>query len=112
MVGARDYWACSQDLWNVTTTRQGSLLIDLVGVKSGDLAWRLFLQQKILNVDSVWEKVNQEITKGFESYPPTEKEKEEKRKERAERPRKPQKTAVSVNLGHANRKPARYDPRG
>jgi hypothetical protein len=54
-------------------------------------AWRLFLEQKILNVDKVWPKVNQEIAKGFESYPPTEKEKEEKRKERAEHPPKPQK---------------------
>jgi hypothetical protein len=86
-----DYWAYTYDLWTVTTTREGSLMIDLIDVKRKDLAWRLFLEQKILNVDKVWEKVNQEITKSFESYPPTEKEKEEKRKERAEHPPKPQK---------------------
>jgi hypothetical protein len=86
-----DYWAFNYDLWNATTTTEGSLMIDLIDAKRKDLAWRLLLEQKILNVDKVWEKVNQEITKGFESYPPTEKEKEEKRKERAEHPPKPQK---------------------
>lgn len=86
-----DYWSYTYELWNATTTREGSLMIDLIDVKRKDLAWRLFLEQKILNVDKVWEKVNKEIAKGFESYPPTEKEKEEKRKERAEHPPKPQK---------------------
>jgi hypothetical protein len=86
-----DYWSYTYELWNATTTREGSLMIDLIDVKRKDLAWRLFLEQKILNVDKVWEKVNKEIVKGFESYPPTEKEKEEKRKERAEHPPKPQK---------------------
>ena len=86
-----DYWSYTYELWNATTTREGSLLLDLIDVKRKDLAWRLFLEQKILNVDKVWEKVNKEIAKGFESYPPTEKEKEEKRKERAGHPPKPQK---------------------
>jgi hypothetical protein len=66
-------------------------MIDLIDVKRKDLAWRLFLQQKITNVDKVWQKVDQEIVKGFESFPPTEKEKQEKRKERAEHPPKAQK---------------------
>jgi hypothetical protein len=86
-----DYWAYNYDLWNATTTTKGSLMIDLIDAKRKDLAWRLLLEQKILNVDKVWEKVNQEIAKAFESYPPTEKEKEEKRKERAEHPQKAQK---------------------
>jgi len=34
---------------------------------------------------------NEEILKGFESFPPTKKGKEEKRKERAEHPQKPSK---------------------
>ena len=84
-----DNWSYTYELWSATTTREGSLMIDLIDVKRKDLAWRLFLEQKILNIDKVWPKVNQEITKGFESYPPTEKEKEEKRKERAEHPPKP-----------------------
>jgi len=87
-----EYWAYNYDLWSATTTREGSLMIDLIDVKRKDLAWRLLLEQKIFNVDKVWVKVNQEIAKGFESFPPTEKDKEEKRKERAEHPPKPQKT--------------------
>jgi hypothetical protein len=79
-----DNWAYTYELWYSSVTRDGSLMIDLIDVKRKGLAWRLFLQQKILNVDKVWEKVNQEITKGFEEYPPTEKEKEEIRKEHAE----------------------------
>jgi len=84
-----DNWSYTYELWSATTTREGSLMIDLIDAKKKDLAWRLFLEQKILNIDKVWPKVNQEITKGFESYPPTEKEREEKRKERAEHPAKP-----------------------
>ena len=86
-----DYWAYTYELWNASTTREGSLMIDLIDAKSKQLAWRLYCQQKILNVDKVWPKVNEEISKGFESFPPTEKEKEEKRKERAEHPPKPAK---------------------
>ena len=86
-----DYWAYSYDLWTATVTREGSLMIDLIDVKKKDLAWRLLMEEKILNVDKTWAKVKQEITKAFESYPPTEKQKEEKIKERAEHPPKPQK---------------------
>jgi Domain of unknown function (DUF4136) len=86
-----DDWAYNYDLWSASTSREGSLMIDLIDVKRKDLAWRLFLQQKITNVDKVWQKVDQEIIKGFESFPPTEKEKQEKRKERAEHPPKAQK---------------------
>jgi len=58
-------------------------MIDLIDAKRRDLAWRLFLQQKILNVDKLPEKIDKEIAKGFESYPPTEKDKEEVRNEHA-----------------------------
>jgi hypothetical protein len=85
-----DYWAYNFDLMNAQITDEGSLLIDLIDVKAKDLAWRMYLEQKILKQDEVWKKVNQEINKAFESYPPTEKQKEEKRKERAEHPPKPQ----------------------
>jgi uncharacterized protein DUF4136 len=84
-----DQWAYSYDVWNAATTiREGSLLIDLIDVQRKDLAWRLLLQQKILNVDKIWDKINQEITRAFESFPPTEKEKEEMRKQHADHPPK------------------------
>ncbi len=83
-----DYWAYNFDLMNAQELNEGSLLLDLIDVKAKDLAWRMYLQQKILNQNDVWKKVNQEINKAFESYPPTEKQKVEKRKERAEHPPK------------------------
>jgi hypothetical protein len=86
-----DWWSLSYTLWFTSTTREGSLMIDLIDAKRRDLAWRLFLQQKILNVDKLPEKIDQEIAKGFESYPPTEKDKEEARKEHAKPPKKNQK---------------------
>ncbi|HTQ97173.1 MAG TPA: DUF4136 domain-containing protein [Candidatus Acidoferrum sp.] len=85
-----DYWAYNFDLMNAQITDSGSLLIDLIDVKAKDLAWRMYLEQKVLNQNDVWKKVNEEINKAFESYPPSEKQKEEKRKERAEHPPKPQ----------------------
>jgi Domain of unknown function (DUF4136) len=84
-----DYWAYTFDLMNATNRQGGSLLIDLIDIKRKDLAWRMYLEQKVLNLNNVWTKVNEEITKAFASFPPTEKEKEQKRKERAEHPPKP-----------------------
>ncbi len=78
-----DWWSLQYTLWFTSTTREGSLMIDLIDAKRRDLAWRLFLQEKILNVDKAPEKIEKEIAKGFESYPPTEKDKEEVRKEHA-----------------------------
>lgn len=83
-----DYWAYTFDLMNATNTQGGSLLIDLIDVKKKDLAWRMYLEQKVLNLNDVWTKVNEEIAKAFNSFPPSQKEKEEKRKERAEHPPK------------------------
>ena len=89
-----DWWAWSYTLWMSSTTRDGSLLIDLIDAKRRTLAWRLLLQQKILNVDKMPEKITNEIAEGFKSFPPTEKEKEEIRKEHAkhekEKPKDPQ----------------------
>jgi len=78
-----DWWAWSYTLWMSSTTRDGSLMIDLIDTKRRGLAWRLFLEQKILNVDKMPEKITNEIAEGFKSFPPTEKEKEEIRKEHA-----------------------------
>jgi len=87
-----DWWAWSYTLWYTTTTREGALMIDLIDVARRDLAWRLFLQQKILNVDKLPEKIGAEIAKGFESYPPTEKDKQDARKEHAKHSSKTQKS--------------------
>jgi hypothetical protein len=83
-----DWWSLQYTLWFTSTTREGSLLIDLIDAKRRDLAWRLYLQEKILNINKAPEMIQKEIAKGFESFPPTEKEKEEVRKEHAKPPKK------------------------
>ncbi|MGB7437064.1 MAG: DUF4136 domain-containing protein [Candidatus Acidiferrum sp.] len=84
-----DYWAYTIDLMNAQDIQGGSLLIDLIDVQAKNLAWRVLLEQKVLNANDVWKKVNEELSKAFASFPPSEKQREEKRKERAEHPPKP-----------------------
>jgi hypothetical protein len=84
-----DYWAYTYDLMSAETSLDASLIIDLIDLKRKDLAWRLYLDQKITNDDTLWPKVIGQISKGFESYPPSQKQIAEKRKERAEHPPKP-----------------------
>ena len=84
-----DYWAYTYDLMSAETSLDASLIIDLIDLKRKDLAWRLYLDQKITNDDTIWPKVIEQISKGFESYPPSQKQIAEKRKERAEHPPKP-----------------------
>lgn len=84
-----DYWAYTYDLMSAQTSLEASLIIDLIDLKRKDLVWRLYLEQKIVDDDSIWPKVLGQISKGFESYPPSKKAIEEKRKERAEHPPKP-----------------------
>ena len=84
-----DYWAYTYDLMRSESALDASLVVDLIDAKRKDLAWRLYMEQKIVDDDSIWNKVLNEISKGFESYPPSKKQIEEKRKERAEHPPKP-----------------------
>jgi hypothetical protein len=84
-----DYWAYTYDLMRSESALDASLVIDLIDAKRKNLAWRLYMEQKIVDDDSVWNKVLNEISKGFESYPPSKKQIQEKSKERAEHPPKP-----------------------
>jgi hypothetical protein len=84
------YWAYTYELMSAATVLDGTLTIDLIDPKRKDLAWRLYLEQKIVDNDSIWPGVISGISKAFESYPPTPKQIEEKRKERAEHPPKAQ----------------------
>jgi hypothetical protein len=78
------YWGYMYDTVVATSQRTGSLLLDLIDPHKKDLAWRLYVIRKITNVDKAWKQVNEDFTKGFESYPPSPKEIEEKIKERSE----------------------------
>jgi Domain of unknown function (DUF4136) len=80
------YWARTYQEVSASSRKEGALLIDLVDPKSKTLVWRLYLIHKITTPDKEWKKADDELSKGFESYPPSEKEKEEKQKERAAHP--------------------------
>jgi Domain of unknown function (DUF4136) len=86
------YWAYTFDMMSAESSLAATLVIDLIDLKRKDLAWRLYVEQKIVDEDSIWGKVLGQIGEGFESYPPSPKEVEEKKKERAEHPPKPPKT--------------------
>jgi Domain of unknown function (DUF4136) len=80
------YWARTYEEVSTSSRKEGALLIDLVDPKSKTLVWRLYLIHKISTPDKEWKKADDELSKGFESYPPSEKEKEEKQKEREAHP--------------------------
>jgi hypothetical protein len=83
------YWAYTSDLMKGESSLDATLVIDLIDPKRKDLAWRLYLEQKIVDDDSIWGRVLNEISKGFEKFPPSKRDIAEKRKERAEHPPKP-----------------------
>jgi Domain of unknown function (DUF4136) len=82
------YWAQTYDEVSSGSAKEGCLLIDLIDAHSKDLAWRLYLVRKITLPDKEWKKCDDELTKGFESFPPSEKEIEAKKRDRAAHPPK------------------------
>ena len=84
------YWGWMYNDVSASSAREGSLVLDLIDAKAKSLAWRLYLIRKITSLDKDWNKADDEITKAFESYPPSAKEKEEKKRERAAHPPKPE----------------------
>ena len=62
----------------------------------------MYLQQKILNVNEVWKRVNQEIREAFTSFPPTERKKKKKeKKERNARQNRHNRSSKSKARSHA-----------
>jgi len=78
------YWAFLFESVSASGRKEGTLIIDLIDAKAKNLAWRLYFVGKFTNPDKEWKKDDEEITKGFESYPPSNQAKEDKKKERAE----------------------------
>ena len=64
-------------------TRKGLLGIELIDAKAQDLAWRLFVSEKIIHndPDKIWKTADSKTKKAFKSYPPTGKASEEKKAE-------------------------------
>ena len=58
--------------------------IELIDAKARDLAWRLFVSEKIIHndPDKIWKTADDNIVKAFKRYPPTAKAIEEKKSER------------------------------
>src|SRR5271157_497407 len=84
------YWGFLFESVSASSKKEGALVIDLIDPKAKGLAWRLYFVGKFTNPDKEWKKANEEISKGFESYPPSDKAKEDKKQERAEHPPKSQ----------------------
>jgi hypothetical protein len=82
------YWGGVYNEVSVASRRENVLIVDFLDAKSKGLAWRLYLIRKIDNSDKEWKKADDEISKAFESYPPSGKAREEKIKERAAHPQK------------------------
>jgi Domain of unknown function (DUF4136) len=82
------YWGYMYDTIAASSTKEGTLIIDLIDPRTKNLGWRLYLTRKLSNADKDWNKADEEFSKAFEAYPPSDKEKEAKRKERAAHPPK------------------------
>lgn len=84
------YWGFLYNDVSASSQREGALVIDLIDPKTKNLSWRLYLVRRFSDPDKVWKKVDEELAKAFDSYPPSDAAKEEKKKERAAHPPKPE----------------------
>ena len=78
------YWTVMYTTMSTPVTHKGVLGIELIDAKARDLAWRLFVSEKIIHndPDKIWKTADSSIKKAFKSYPPTAKAIEEKKAER------------------------------
>src|SRR5215831_12567027 len=77
------YWNVMYTTMSTPVTHKGTLGIELIDAKARDLAWRLFVSEKIIHNDpnKIWKTADSNIIKAFKSYPPTAKAIEEKKAE-------------------------------
>jgi len=87
------YWTVMYTTMSTPVTHKGLLGIELIDAKERDLAWRLFVSEKILHndPDKIWKTAEKSIVKAFKFYPPTQRAMEEKKAEwaKAEAAKKP-----------------------
>ena len=78
------YWTVMYTTMSTPVTHKGLLGIELIDARARDLAWRLFVSEKIIHndPDKIWKTADKNILKAFKSYPPTAKAIEEKKAER------------------------------
>jgi Domain of unknown function (DUF4136) len=77
------YWTVMYTTMSTPVTHKGLLGIELIDAKARDLAWRLFVSEKIIHndPDKIWNAADSNIKKAFRSYPPTAKAIEQKKAE-------------------------------
>jgi hypothetical protein len=77
------YWTVMYTTMSTPVTHQGLLGIELIDARAKDLAWRLFVSEKIIHSDpdKIWKTADSGIKKAFKSYPPSPKAIEEKKAE-------------------------------
>ena len=77
------YWTVMYTTMSTPVTHKGLLGIELIDARARDLAWRLFVSEKIIHndPDKIWKTADKNILKAFKSYPPTAKAIEEKKAE-------------------------------
>jgi hypothetical protein len=79
------YWTVMYTTMSTPVTHEGLLGIEIIDAKARDLAWRLFVSEKIIHSDpdKIWKTADTNIIKAFKSYPPTPEAIEKKKAERA-----------------------------
>jgi len=78
------YWTVMYTTMSTPVTHKGLLGIELIDTKAQDLAWRLFVSEKIIHndPDKIWKTADNNIKKAFKSYPPSAEAIGEKKAER------------------------------
>ena len=77
------YWTVMYTTMSTPVTHKGLLGIELLDAKARDLAWRLFVSEKIIHSDpdKIWKTADSNIKRAFKSYTPSAKDVEEKKAE-------------------------------
>jgi hypothetical protein len=67
------YWTVMYTTMSTPVTHKGLLGIELIDAKERDLAWRLFVSEKIIHSDpdKIWKTADKNIINAFKNYPPT-----------------------------------------
>lgn len=77
------YWTVMYTTMSTPVTHKGLLGIEMIDPKTRELAWRLFVSEKIVHndPDKIWKTADENIIRAFKNYPPTAKAIEEKKEE-------------------------------
>jgi len=66
------YWNVMYITMSTPVTHKGLLGIEIIDTKTRDLAWRLFVSEKIIHndPDKIWKTADKNIISAFKNYPP------------------------------------------